>query len=126
MERHRFSFWIKWVQKFDQNNRNIALNILSVPPNKEELNILYKSQHNRKREKQVVLIMITNNSQENTLDKWHYFAVKNIPRLFRGITSSNHGDFYCFGCLHSFRTSKNHQRLCNNHKYCEIIMPTED
>ena len=50
--------------------------------------------------------MITNNSQENTLDKWHYFAVKNIPRLFRGITSSNHGDFYCFGCLHSFRTKK--------------------
>ena len=76
MERHRFSFWIKWVQKFDQNNRNIVLNILSVPPNKEEVNVIYKSQYNRKREKEVVLLMITNNSQENTPDKWHYLAVK--------------------------------------------------
>ena len=54
---------------------------------------------------------------------------KNIPRLFRGITSNTHGDFYCVGCLHSFTTKnklKDHERLCNNHKYGEIIMPTED
>ena len=111
-------------KKFEQNNRNIALNILSVPPNKEEINIIYKSQYNRKREKQVVLLMITKNNPENTPDKWHYLAVNNIPRLFRGITSNNRGDFYCFGCLHSFRTKnklKNHERLCNNLKYCDTM-----
>ena len=63
-------------KKFEQNNRNIALNILPVPPNKEGINIICKSQYNRNREKQVVLLMITNNSQENTPDKWHYLAVK--------------------------------------------------
>ena len=99
------------------------------PKDKEEINIIYKSQYNCKREEQVVLLMITDNNQENTPDKWHYLAVKNMSRLFRGITSNNHGDFCCFGCLHSFRTKyklKNHERLCNNHKYCEIIMPIED
>ena len=104
-------------KKFEQNNRNIALNILSVPSNKEEINTIYKSQYNRKREKQVVLLMITNDNQENTPDKWHYLAVKNIPRLFRGIASNKHGGFYCFGCLHSPRTNnklKDHERLCNN------------
>ena len=83
-------------KKFKQNNRNIALNILSLPPNKEEINIIYKSQYNRKHEEQVVLLMITDNNQENTPDKWHYLAVKNISRLFRGITSNNHGDFLLF------------------------------
>ena len=32
-------------------------------------------------------------------------------------------------CLHSFRTDnklKKHERLCNNHDYCHIEMPTED
>ena len=57
---------------------------------------MYKSQYNRKHEEQVVLLMITDNNQENTPDKWHYLAVKNISRLFRGITSNNHGDFLLF------------------------------
>ena len=67
--------------------------------------------------------------EEDTLDKWHYLAVKNVSRSFRGITSNNNGDFHCLGCLHSFRTDnklKNYERLCNNNDYCEIVMPTED
>ena len=68
--------------------------------------------------------MITNG------EKWHYIALKSVrtddgfnrpirslSRLFRGITSNNHGDFYCLGCLHSFRTDnglKKHERLCDN------------
>ena len=27
--------------------------------------------------------------------KWHYLAQKRIPALLRGISSNNHGDFYC-------------------------------
>ena len=80
--------------------------------------------------------MITNG------EKWHYIALKSVrtddgfnrpirslSRLFRGITSNNNGDFYCLGCLHSFRTDnalKKHERLCNNHDYCHIEMPTRD
>ena len=100
------------------------------------------SKYNRKRKNQVVLLMIAGNSQENTKDKWHYIALKSIPTddgfirltksmsaLFRGITSSNNGDFYCFGCLQPYRSDnalKKHERLCNKHDHCEPVMPSED
>ena len=67
--------------------------------------------------------MITDNE-----GNWHYLAIKSISRLFRGFTSNNNGDHYCLNCLHSYRTEnalKNHERLCNNHDYCETLMPTE-
>ena len=67
--------------------------------------------------------MITDNN-----NNWHYVTIKSISRLFRGVTSSNHGDFYCLNCLHSFRTKNklsNHENFCINHKHCEIIMPKE-
>ena len=86
--------------------------------------------------------MITNSEQSNEVDKWHYVALKsvrtddgfNLPirslsRLFRGITANNNGDFYCLGCLHSFRSDnglKRHERLCDNNDYCHVEMPTKD
>ena len=86
--------------------------------------------------------MINNNEESNEIDKWHYIALKSartdngfnrpirsLSRLLRGITSNNNGDFYCLGCLHSFRTDnalKKHEILCDNHDYCHIEMPTED
>ena len=62
-------------------------------------------------------------------NRWHYLAVKSLPALFRGITSSNNGDFYCLNCFHSYRTLnklKKHERVCNNHDYCHVDMPNED
>ena len=62
-------------------------------------------------------------------NRWHYLAVKSLPALFRGITSSNNGDFYCLNCFHSYRTLnklKKHERVCNNHDYCRIDMPKEN
>ena len=47
--------------------------------------------------------MITNEEKTD----WHYFAVKNLSALLRGITSKKNGDFYCLICLHSFRTDNN-------------------
>ena len=61
-------------------------------------------------------------------EKWHYFAVKNLPRLLRGISSNHVGYNYCLGCFYSYRTPnklKKDERLCNNHKFFEIEMPTE-
>ena len=46
--------------------------------------------------------------------KWHYLAVKTLSGVLRGITRNNHGNFYCFNCLHSY-TTKN--RLKNIRKY---------
>ena len=61
--------------------------------------------------------------------KWHYLAVRSLSALFRGITSSNNGDFYCLNCFHSYRTHnklKKHEKVCNNNDYCHVDMPKED
>ena len=115
---------MKNCKKFEQNNKEIALNVLFIPYNRKEIEIAYKSKYNYKRKKQVILLMITDKN-----NRWHYLAVKSLSALFRGITSSNNGDFYCLNCFHSYRTLnklKKHERVCNNHDYCRIDMPKEN
>ena len=46
-------------KKFEQRNETIALKILYVSHNKKEICIAYESKYNRKRENQVILLMIT-------------------------------------------------------------------
>ena len=65
-------------------------------------------------EKQITLLMITNEEKEGL---WHYIAVKKLSTLLRGITSKHHGDFYCLNCLHSFRTEN---KLKSHEKYVRI------
>ena len=75
--------------------------------------------------------MITIGKQSHEVDKWYYIALKSertddglnrpirsLSRLFRGITSNNHGYFYCLGCLHSFRTDN----ALKNIKDCVVMM----
>ena len=110
-------------KKFEQNNKEIALNVLFVPHNKKEIEVAYTSKYNCKRKKQVILLMITDKN-----NRWHYLAVKSLPALFRGTTSNHHGDFYCLNCFHSYKTHnklKKHERVCNNHDYCRVDMPKE-
>ena len=138
-----FPSGIKDWKKFERNRQlTIALNILYVTHNTKTINLACKSKYNRKRENQVVLLMITNGKQSDEVDKWHYILLKSactddgfnrpirsLSRLFRGVTSNNHGDSYCLGCSHSFRTDnalKKHERLCDNNDYCHVEMPTED
>ena len=107
---------------FEKNIRDFALNIMSAHNTKKKLNILYRSQHNNSRKQQVILLMISNKNETD----WHYIAVKSLSRLCRGITSSDRRSFYCLNCLHSYKTKKSlviHERLCNNHDYCDPIMP---
>ena len=74
---------------FELNNESIALNILYVPHKTTKIYFAFKSQHNLTREKQVILLMITDG------EKWHYLAVKRLSALLNGITSNHNGDFYC-------------------------------
>ena len=85
------------------------MNILFVPHNKKEIRPAYilKYNHDGKR--------------------WHYLAVRILSALLRGIASSSNKDFYCLNCFHSYRTHnklKKHERVCNNHDYCRVDMPT--
>ena len=68
---------------------------------------------------QIILLIITDRK------KYHCLAVKRLSRLLYQITSNHHRDFYCLGCLYSFRTDselKKHKKLCGNHDYCCVDM----
>ena len=59
----------------------------------------------------------------------HYLIVKNLSRLLRGIKSNHDGDFYCLNCFYSYRTKNKldaYKKICENHDYCHIEMPTKD
>ena len=74
--------------KKSELNNEIALNILYLPHNTKKIHVAYKSKHKLIREKQVILLMIRNG------ENWHYFVVKNLPGLLRGIISNHNEDFY--------------------------------
>ena len=104
-------------------NNDVALNILYVPYDTKKIEIAYKSKYNLTREKQVTLLMISNG------ENWHYLVVKSLSGLLTGITSSHKEDFYCLNCFHSYRTKNKldaHKKICENHEYCHIEMPTKD
>ena len=67
-----FPAGIKDWKKFEQNNEPIAINNLFVPKNEQTINLAYKSKYNRKRENQVVLLMITNDEKNDEIDEMMY------------------------------------------------------
>ena len=104
-------------------NLSIALNILYVPYNTKKIRHACKPKYNLTRENQVILLMIADG------EKWHYLAVKSLSALFRGITGTNNGDFYCLNCFQSYTTEnklKKHKKLFENHDYHYVEMPEED
>ena len=74
-------------------------------------------------ESQIILLMISDGQ------KWHYLVVKNLSGLLIGITSTHKEDFYCLNCFHSYRTENKleaHKKICENHDYCYVEMPTKN
>ena len=70
-----FSSYQRDWEEFEQNNTSIALNILFVSYNSEEIKLAYKSNYN-KRKKQVILLIIN-----DEVNNCYYFAVKNLSEL---------------------------------------------
>ena len=108
MAGQRVSFTFKRLEKFECNNKTIALNVLYVPYNaKQEINDddeydgtkyirpAYISKHNNKPDTHVNLLMIADAD-----NNWLYLALKRISGLLRGITSRHTGDFYCLNFFH--------------------------
>ena len=76
----------------------------------EKTYLAYVSKQKSKREKQVVLFMISNGKGS------HYLVVKKLPALLKRIASKYDSNFYCLNCLHSFRIKKtkleSHKNVC--------------
>ena len=52
------------LKKFEQNNTEIALNVLLSSKDSEEITILYKSEYNLERENKVILLMINGDNEK--------------------------------------------------------------
>ena len=84
----------------------------------------YISKINSNCEKQITLLMIPNEEKE----RWHDLAVKKLFVLLNGLPSQHKSDFYCFSCVHSFRTEnklKSHEKVYKNKDFFGIVMPSE-
>ena len=64
-------------ENFEQNNTSIALNVLFVSYNSEEVKLAYKSRYNNNCKNNLILLMI-NDEAKNCF----YFAVKNLSELY--------------------------------------------
>ena len=62
-------------ENFEQKNILVALNVLFVSYDSEEIKLVYKSNYN-KRKNQVILLMIN-----DKVERYCYFAVKNLLQL---------------------------------------------
>ena len=72
-----FSSYQREWEKREQNNTSIALNILFVSYNIEEIKLAYKSRYNNVRKNHVILLMINGEAKS-----YYYFAVKNLLKLY--------------------------------------------
>ena len=77
-----FSSHSKDWKKFEQNINTVAHNILFIPHNTKQIRHAYKSKRKFKPENQVILLMITDDTE------WHYLAVKSFSKLLREIRST--------------------------------------
>ena len=62
-------------------------------------------------------------------ENWHFLVVKSLSGLLTGITSNHKEDFYCLNCFHSYIIKNKleaHKKICENHDYCRVEMPTKD
>ena len=69
------SHQIDW-ENFEQNNESVALNVLFSSQDSEEITLIYKSEHNYKRENNALLLMINDN------EKYYCFVVKSKLELY--------------------------------------------
>ena len=97
-----------------KNTVTVAINVLHVK--KERANPASYSKHNSNREKNVILLMISNGEVR------HYLTVKKLAALLRGTMSKYRNYFYCLNCLHYFVRDNKRQ----SHKKSSLIMPPED
>ena len=59
-----FSLHKRDWENVEQNNESIALNVLFLSKDSEEITLLYKSEHNSERENKVLLLMINDDNEK--------------------------------------------------------------
>ena len=115
--KNRFSITLKRLEKVWTKQDNCS-SCLVCATQYWKKRLAYKSKHNFKCEKQVILLIITDDK------KWRHLTVKSLSTLLKGISSNHVGDFYFLNCFHSYRTEKKPQKTWNDHSFKDIVSST--
>ena len=86
---------------FEMNNKSIALNVLQV--NEQKISHYYKSEFNKTREKQVILLILTDEEQH------HYVAVKNLNSLLKDKNKCS--EHFCINCFKTKSRLEKHYQV---------------
>ena len=81
---------------FEMNNKSIAMNVLYVQSDTGKISHLYKSEFNKTREKQSILLILTDD-ECNSPQKQHYVAVKNLNSLLKDKNKCS--EHFCINCF---------------------------
>ena len=60
---------------------------------------------------------------------FHYLAVKKTASAIKKITSTDHSNFYCLNCLHSFAIEikrEHYQKICEKKDFRNVLMSSEE
>ena len=78
------------------NNKSIAMNVLYVQSDTGKISYLCKSELNKTREKQSILLILTDDQKQ------HHVAVKNLNSLLKDKNKCS--EHFCINCFKKFRT----------------------
>ena len=108
MEGLKFPVNLSDINKFDNHNSSISVNVFSYENLDYPLRI---SKHNYRRESTVNLLLISDDTKQ------HYCGIKDISKLlFLRRSKHDHVRHVCFRCLDTFNSEKS---LASHHEYCK-------
>ena len=120
MEGIEYPVSIKDINKFEKQNPNISITVLSYNE-KDKVHPLIVSEQVYNREHNIILLLIERDGVK------HYCLVKNPSRLLsKQISAHKEGTHICFRCLNPYWSHKSlekHWEYCRNHEAVKIDMP---
>jgi len=117
-----FPVKVKDIPKFEKQNLEISVNVISLDPENKGYSIEYMSPE-RQRNHNVNLLLLTN---ENTT---HFVWIKNFSRLLGDRTKSHVASFVCNSCLNVFSSQRvldSHIPNCLQHAPQQVQYPDPD
>ena len=118
-----FPVSIKKVNKFENNNPGIVVNVLFSKRKSQNIYTLRRSEHNVKCKKQFNLSIIEDG------EKRYYTAIKNISRLLSKLNEKTRRAYhFCMNCLNGFRTESASDKLYeywSSNGHVKVKMPSK-
>ena len=112
----------KQIPRFENNNREISVNVLSIEEHTNSFCVEYLSPH-RSRTHHVNLLLL---EDESNPSKRHYTHIKNMSALVAHRTKHNGTTYVCNSCLHPFSKQDildRHIPYCIKHNPQQVIYP---